>query len=723
MASEEIVLTKLVEDLDYRKQHLEKRNTAYLLKEVDSRWLLEFSYPHILMGLERRSTLVDLCSSMGKRVMQKLKLKQDSMKAVHTGFYILISYFETGIIEYYSARVKGNPRNKHTTYQLRVKDWDSLRSLIDVVDDAVSDLFPSITPVAPWDGSDYHTDTGRPLIRHAHSKTTAQIKEGGLEFLTETLNKLNDTGWRINQFTFDVYKKCMTLEKNPFKFSKEIDPIKRTSLIVETQAIEKLAERNLNNAFYHLYNCDFRGRIYPNTAYLHEQSSDNAKGILLLDEPVSLGENGYYWLRVHTANVWGNDKITLDERAKWTLDSLEEILLYVDNPIKNTGWMEADKPFSFLSACNELSMLSNWHGDGYKTEDFPSCLPIYIDGSNNGVQHLAAMSLDETVAPLVNLVPQELPGDVYMFIADHVMNNLEKKVKELDPKVVKKFPKHYKKICEMQREMEKWPSGTEKYKLAVRKYKEYKNHNYDLNKAVWPVFWNNIKDRKIWRKTVKRPVMTLGYGGTAYGMGEQVNDDTRSINEYLRDKEMVWSVGLGHFIHKTCYEELKGPAELLKMFQNLAERQNDLDVPVEYRLPVTNFPMIHKYKEAKVRRADLKYGEDLLKVRVNVWEEATLKKSKQKSSTAPNVVHSLDAVHLAMIVHGADYNVTVVHDSFGCHAGNMEHMFKHTRQMFVDLYALNPLEYVLSQMDSLDLIPQKGNLNVSEITKSDFAFA
>jgi DNA-directed RNA polymerase len=45
------------------------------------------------------------------------------------------------------------------------------------------------------------------------------------------------------------------------------------------------------------------------------------------------------------------------------------------------------------------------------------------------------------------------------------------------------------------------------------------------------------------------------------------------------------------------------------------------------------------------------------------------------------------------------------------------------RQKFVELYDLNPLEYVLDQMDSLDLIPKKGDLDVSEVLKSDFAFA
>jgi DNA-directed RNA polymerase len=76
-----------------------------------------------------------------------------------------------------------------------------------------------------------------------------------------------------------------------------------------------------------------------------------------------------------------------------------------------------------------------------------------------------------------------------------------------------------------------------------------------------------------------------------------------------------------------------------------------------------------------------------------------------------------------MCIHDADYPVTVVHDSFGSHAGNMEKMFYHVREKFIELYESMPLESVLEQLKSSDLIPKKGSLNVRDVYKSDFAFA
>ena len=46
-----------------------------------------------------------------------------------------------------------------------------------------------------------------------------------------------------------------------------------------------------------------------------------------------------------------------------------------------------------------------------------------------------------------------------------------------------------------------------------------------------------------------------------------------------------------------------------------------------------------------------------------------------------------------------------------------------TNEKFIELYKMNPLEHIFAQMDALHLIPQKGNLDVTEVINSDYAFA
>lgn len=48
---------------------------------------------------------------------------------------------------------------------------------------------------------------------------------------------------------------------------------------------------------------------------------------------------------------------------------------------------------------------------------FISHLPVYQDGSCNGLQHYAALGRDEEGGREVNLVPAEKPSDVYSSVA------------------------------------------------------------------------------------------------------------------------------------------------------------------------------------------------------------------------------------------------------------------------------------------------------------------
>ena len=726
-------LELLTEDLDLRQQYLldktgenvDKRKKAHSLYGLDPKGLIEVTYGHLLTALESRATLASLLVNMGRSINRKFGLEADEIEQAHMGWFIIVSYLELGYIKYIAKHIKkaNGRKTKYPTYHILATNIEAINSMMEEVDRDKVDLFPISTSSGDWDEGFYHPATRYPLIKNAPEETIALVESRGIPFIKEVLNKLNRTGWRINQPVFEVFKQCMTNDKNPFKFSSEIDPIKKASLLVEVNAIVGIAGRNLDNDFYHLYNTDFRGRIYPNTAFLHEQSSDNAKGILLLAEPVPLGEEGYYWLCVHAANVWGNDKVSLDERVAWVQENLDDLLLYSENPLRYTGWMEADKPFCFLAACFELSLLSNWHGDGYATEDFPSCLPVYIDGSNNGVQHLVAMTRDEKIAPMVNLTPSDTPGDVYLFIAKAVLAEIDKRVTEIPPEQLERFPEVYGKYLTLLRETEKWPERSEKKRLAKEAMLEFKNHYHDIRSVLFPVYWSKIRDEKTWRKIVKRNVMTLAYGGTRQGMGEQVVEDTRGLSDYLRDKEPKWGYMLGSLAYDICYRELGGPAKMLQLFQELAQRENSKERHLAYTTPVTGFPFRHNYRKPKSRDVSFYYGNDRIRLTLSVWQEATLDKQKQKTGTAPNVVHNLDGVHVAMVVAGAPYAVTVVHDSFGCHAGNMSHMFDHVRETFLELYEGEPLDYIFGQVEALDLLPKRGTLDVRDVLLSDFAFA
>jgi DNA-directed RNA polymerase len=217
-------------------------------------------------------------------------------------------------------------------------------------------------------------------------------------------------------------------------------------------------------------------------------------------------------------------------------------------------------------------------------------------------------------------------------------------------------------------------------------------------------------------------VMTISYGATPYGMGQQLIEDTRDMSEYLRDKEHLHAAMLGNLLHTTCHKMLPGPAGMLTLFENLADKANKRDQYLKWNTPITNFPVVQGYRKPTSLRTKLKYGDEELKVNIENWQETTVNKEAQKLGASPNIVHSFDAAHLTMTVHSADYEVTVVHDSFGTLPGNMADMFSLVREQFVRFYQNDPLENLLSQTDSIELLPVRGKLEIEEVLYSDYAF-
>jgi DNA-directed RNA polymerase len=355
------VLARLIEDLSKRQEYLRADRNMYthVLKEVSADDLINVAFSYVLKGLERSATIVEIAVPMGSKIRQKLKLPQDTVASAQVGWFVLLSFFECKLLSFRKKKTYKNGKiAKHQSYVLTIKDWKAIKELWTLIDFTKSDLFPLKKPPVPWVNGVH--ESGVTIIKKANPNTLAMFNknEDNFTYLYDNLNKLQEIGWVINKDVFAVYQSALPL----------------------SEGIERLALNNLNNTFYHLYNYDFRGRIYPNTAFLHEQSSDNAKGLLMLEKGVPLGEYGFHWLKIHTSNSWGNDKVSLDDRSSFVNENLVKFIGFANFPFINKEWMDADKPFSFLACCFELRNLAEWLSKGNDIPSYVSHLPIYIDG-------------------------------------------------------------------------------------------------------------------------------------------------------------------------------------------------------------------------------------------------------------------------------------------------------------------------------------------------------
>lgn len=202
----------------------------------------------------------------------------------------------------------------------------------------------------------------------------------------------------------------------------------------------KAAKAVLNKSdpyFFLPYNMDFRGRAYPVATKLIPIGDDFNRALITFGNKIPLGPRGLFWLKVHTANLFGQDKIPMDQRATWVDENLHNIVRWnsFDNEysssevydVESMGfWSKAKKRVQAFAACRELSKAFE-SGDPYS---FKSSLPIHQDGSCNGLQHYAAIARDPFGGPRVNLTEAPKPADVYSEIAEDVSITINRDTRE-----------------------------------------------------------------------------------------------------------------------------------------------------------------------------------------------------------------------------------------------------------------------------------------------------
>jgi len=192
----------------------------------------------------------------------------------------------------------------------------------------------------------------------------------------------------------------------------------RCSAMLKLDQAEKFKEFE---EIYFPYNMDFRGRAYPVPPHLSNVGSDLCRGMLRFAEAKPLGPRGLYWLKVHLANLAGNDKLTFDGRAEFTEENMENVRAAVSEPFgENRWWMTLDDPFQGLATCQEIVNAI----DSGDPESYMCSLPVHMDGSCNGLQHYAALGRDTVGGKAVNLCDADTPQDVYIGVMHEVIRRV-----------------------------------------------------------------------------------------------------------------------------------------------------------------------------------------------------------------------------------------------------------------------------------------------------------
>jgi DNA-directed RNA polymerase len=181
---------------------------------------------------------------------------------------------------------------------------------------------------------------------------------------------------------------------------------------------------------------------------------------------------------------------------------------------------------------------------------------------------------------------------------------------------------------------------------------------------------------------------------------------------------------------------VKAAVEGMDWLQEVAGLLASENKPVIWTTPI-GFPVVNGYYEPILKQVDIKIKGKRKRQQLLLGYTDQLKRTKQRSTIAPNFVHSYDAAHLMMVaLEAKKQGITsflLIHDSFGCLPSDMGVFSGIVKEQFVKLYENHdPFQAVhenaliaLSDKGRAKLSPppSKGTLDIQSVNQSQYAFA
>ena len=543
------------------------------------------------------------------------------------------------------------------------------------------------------------------------------IKSRDLDYLQEVtdkkptaffqaLNSLQNTQWEVNQDVLEIAQGCwdrglevgclidaetLPLPPKPFDIDTNEDARlkwrRAASLIHDQNAHDRMKRFQCltlldtalyykDGPFYHVWQADFTGRIYPVAAVFNPQGNDLSRGLHRFHNGAAINdEKAKNWLGIAGANHWGMSRSSYTERIEWANTEGAALARQIaGNPEATVSlWANADEPFQFVAWCIEWAGLLD---EGF---GFVSKHPVLLDGSNNGYQHFAAMTCDDELAAKVNLIKSDEMQDLY----DEVRAELLTDLADSD----------------------------------------------DLLAVEW--FDNR---EVITRKLVKKPVMVIPYSGTLYGISNAIKEYL-----YKHDVDLPWekdSFAHNYFLARKIILTVKKVCPkssiIMQYLTDVAKCFGNERKIMKWNTP-SKYYVHQNYYTYNSKQIRTKIGTSTVYLSLNdLAEEVDNKKSTR--SFAANFVHSLDAanVHLALEKSHTKglKNFTTIHDCFGSTASHIEEFIDCVKQSFVEMYTDNILDNLydqaVQQLDKprrLPTPPDPGDFNICEVLLAPYVFS
>lgn len=177
-------------------------------------------------------------------------------------------------------------------------------------------------------------------------------------------------------------------------------------------------------------------------------------------------------------------------------------------------------------------------------------------------------------------------------------------------------------------------------------------------------------------------------------------------------------------------ESVNGKAvEIMSYFQEMAEIASYHNVPMNWVTPM-GLKVTQSYYHMNRTRIRTIMGEIVL---WNEDKDMGLDAAKNKLAASPNVIHSLDAAMLQLTVlkmsEKGTNDFAMIHDSYGCHATDIEQLHATLRDAAYDIFSDDFLAEFHNDMQEqlegvvLPTVPTQGSYDITEILTAPYFFS
>ena len=220
------------------------------------------------------------------------------------------------------------------------------------------------------------------------------------------------------------------------------------------------------------------------------------------------------------------------------------------------------------------------------------------------------------------------------------------------------------------------------------------------------------------RKVTKRTVMTIPYNATKHSNRAYIREALRDKGAEFTSDELTLIVDA---VREAMYEVVPGPMQVMDWIKQEvgAAIKRGAD-HLQWETP-SGFLVYQNRRKHDVKRIKLQI---MGRCNINIAEgDKGPDINGHKSSTAPNLIHSIDSslLHLAFLRFDSPF--TVIHDSVLCRATDMGELNRVVRETYYEIFSgSNPLEDFAAAIGAETKPPIIGDLDLNSVLDSTYFF-